>query len=165
MNPDVLARIRAIGRALHVQRAGNWPVAAAIDHVVLDAEDRYRRRIVLVGEGGIKFLLDLPQVTALRHGDGLELEDGSMVAVTAKAEPLIEIAAANAAALARLAWHLGNRHIAIEFAGERLRMRRDSVIEAMVARLGGQLAPVEAPFEPERGAYAHYHGERSDLIV
>src|SRR5216683_7499565 len=81
-----------------------------IDCVVLDAGERHRRRIVLTAEGGTKFLLDLPQATALRDGDGLVLEDGSIVRVAGKPELLVEIAAASAHDLARLAWHIGNRH-------------------------------------------------------
>jgi urease accessory protein len=128
-----------------------------IDCVVLDAGERHRRRIVLTAEGGTKFLLDLPQATALRDGDGLVLEDGSIVRVAGKPESLVEITAANPQQLARLAWHIGNRHIDVEIIGGRLRMRRDHVVEDMLRGLGAQLSPVEAPFEPEPGAYGHEH--------
>ena len=101
---------------------------------MLDADERHRRRIVLTGEGGTKFLLDLAEVTALRDGDGLVLDDGTVIAVVAKPEPLVEIAAQDAAALARLAWHLGNRHTELQVVGDRLRMRRDRVLEDMLAR-------------------------------
>jgi urease accessory protein len=162
MTPEVLARIRAVKRAQRVLRAGRWRAADAIDRVVLDADERYRRRIVLTGENGFKFLLDFAEATPLRDGDGLALDDGAIVAVVAKPEPLVEIAAgdgASAVALARLAWHLGNRHTEVEIAGDRLRMRRDHVLEEMLTGLGAILTPVEAPFEPERGAYQHGHGE------
>jgi urease accessory protein len=86
------------------------------------------------------------------------LDDDTTVAVVAKREPLVEIAAEDAAALARLAWHLGNRHAELEVAGDRLRIRRDHVLEEMLAGLGAHLTPIEAPFEPERGAYEHAHG-------
>jgi urease accessory protein len=163
MKPEVLERIRAVKRASQVLRVGTWRVHGAIDQVVLDADERYRRRIVMTGEGGSKFLLDLPEVTALRDGDGLLLDDGTVVAVVARPEPLIEIAANGAAEqtalMARLAWHLGNRHTEVEVVGGKLRMRRDRVLEAMLIGLGAVLTPVEAPFEPERGAYRHGHGE------
>jgi urease accessory protein len=163
MKPEVLERIRAVKRASQVLRAGAWRMHDAIYQVVLDAAERYRRRIVMTGEGGSKFLLDLPEVTALRDGDGLLLDDGTVVAVVAKPEPLIEIAANGAAEqtalMARLAWHLGNRHTEVEVVGGKLRMRRDRVLEAMLMGLGAVLTPVEAPFEPERGAYRHGHGE------
>jgi urease accessory protein len=163
MRPEVLARIRAVKRAARPVRAGAWRAADAIDRVVLDADERYRRRIVLVGERGTRLLLDFADVTALHDGDGLVLDDGAIVAVVAKPEPLIEIAAQDAAALARLAWHLGNRHTELQVAGERLRMRRDHVLEEMLVGLGARLTSIEAPFEPERGAYEHGHeGERGD---
>jgi urease accessory protein len=131
--------------------------ARVIDCVVLDATDRHRRRIVLTGEGGTKLLLDLQHAQALRDGDALVLEDGSIVRVTGKREALVEIAAANPQQLARFAWHIGNRHTELELVGERLRIRRDSVLEEMLHGLGAQLSPIEAPFEPEPGAYAHAH--------
>jgi len=149
---------RAIRRASRVVPAGMWRPEEAADRVVLDAAERYRRRIALVGEGGVRFLLDLGRAVALRDGDGLALDDGAIIAVVAKPEPLVEVAAANAAALARLAWHLGNRHAETEIVGERLRIRRDHVLEEMLLGLGAVLSPLEAPFEPGRGAYHHPHG-------
>jgi urease accessory protein len=172
MTPDVLARIRAVKRAQQVLRDGAWRAADAIDRVVLDADERYRRRVVLTGESGLKFLLDFAEATPLRDGDGLLLDDGAIIAVVAKPEPLVEIAAgagasddvasahaasADTAALARLAWYLGNRHTEVEIVGDRLRIRRDHVLEEMLTVLGAVLTPLEAPFEPERGAYQHGH--------
>ena len=147
-------------RASQIKSAGSWNAASAVDRVVLDAVERHRRRITLTGEGGTIFLLDLPQATALRDGDGLVLDDGSVVRVTGKAEPLIEISAASAQELARIAWHIGNRHIEVQVVGDKLRIRRDHVLEAMLRGLGARLTPVEAPFDPEQGAYSgHGHGE------
>jgi urease accessory protein len=158
--PDVHARAGAAKRAQQVLRSGTWRAADAVDRVVLDADERFRRRIVLTGENGLAFLLDFAEATPLRDGDGLKLDDGTIVAVVAKPEALVEVAAgaeAGAAAPARLAWHLGNRHTEVQIAGDRLRMRRDHVLEHMLVGLGAVLTPVEAPFEPERGAY-HQHG-------
>jgi urease accessory protein len=157
MRPEVLERIRAIKRATQIVRAGTWPASEAIDRVVLDADDRYRRRVALTAEGGLKFLLDLPEATALRNGDGLVLVDGAIVAVVGRPEPLAEITAPDAAALVRLAWHLGNRHVELQVVGERLRIRRDRVFEDMLRGLGASITAVEAPFEPQRGAYDHSH--------
>jgi len=163
MKPEALERIRAVKRASQILRAGTWRAADAIDQVVLDADERYRRRIVLAGERGTKFLLDLPEVTALQDGDGLVRDDGTIVAVVAKPEPLVEIAAADAAdviaTMARLAWHLGNRHTELQIVGDKLRMRPDYVLEEMLVGLGASVTPIEAPFEPERGAYEHGHGD------
>jgi urease accessory protein len=164
MTPEVLARIRAVKRTQRVLRAGTWRAADAVDRVTLDADERYRRRIVLTAESGLKFLLDFAEATPLRDGDGLLLDDGAIVAVAAKPEPLVEVAASAdaadpAAALARLAWHLGNRHTEVQVTGGRLRLRRDHVLEEMLAGLGAVMTPLEAPFEPERGAYQHGHGD------
>jgi urease accessory protein len=146
-------------RASEIRTAGSWNAATAIDCVVLDAAERHRRRIVLTGECGTKFLLDLPHATALRDGDGLVLEDGSVVRVAGKPEPLVEIAAVSAPELARLAWHIGNRHADVQVVGDTLRIRRDHVLEDMLQALGARLTPVEAPFDPEPGAYGqHSHG-------
>ena len=145
-------------RARDIKAAGHWDEASAIDSVALDAHDRHRRRVVLSGERGTKFLLDLPQAAALRDGDGLVLEDGAMIRVIGRPEPLVEIAATNGHDLARLAWHIGNRHVDVQIVGERLRIRRDHVIEDMLRGLGARLTPVEAAFDPERGAYDHHDG-------
>jgi urease accessory protein len=141
-----------------VKPAGHWDEKSAVDAVELDADERHRRRVVLNGERGTEFLLDLPHATALRHGDGLVLDDGAIVRVIGRPEPLVEVSAVNAHDLARLAWHIGNRHVDVQIVGERLRIRRDHVIEDMLRGLGARLEPVEAAFDPERGAYEHHHG-------
>jgi len=146
-------------RAAQIKQAGQWH--DAIDFVVLDADERQRRRSVLTGERGMRFLLDLPSSTMLHDGDGLVLDDGSIVRVAGKAEPLVEIAAASADDLARFAWHLGNRHTDMEIVGDRLRIRRDHVLEDMLRGLGAQLTPIEAPFDPEAGAYSQHHDHDS----
>ncbi len=146
-------------RAREVKTAGHWDNASAVDAITLDADERHRRRVVLTGERGTKFLLDLPQATALRDGDGLVLDDGAIVRIVSRPEPLIEIAAADTHDLARLAWHIGNRHIDVQIVGERLRIRRDHVIEDMLRGLGARLTPVQAPFDPEHGAYDHHGHE------
>ena len=150
-------------RVAEIKSAGTW-VAGEVDRVVLDAAERHRRRVVLTGERGTTFLLDLSQATLLKDGDGLRLDDGSIVRVVGRPEPLVEIAAANAHELARLAWHLGNRHTAVQVVGERLRIRRDHVLEQMLGKLGASLVAIEAPFEPERGAYEHDHHHRDDAV-
>src|SRR5579863_484575 len=153
-------------RADKVIPAGQWSGAPA-DTVVLDFDERYRRRFVMTGVGGLEFLLDLTEAAMLRGGDGLRLEDGRIVEVVAAPEPLAEIRAADALALTRVAWHLGNRHLPAELMPKALRIRRDPVIEAMVEGLGARVVPLEAPFNPEGGAYvkaeagaaiAHGHG-------
>jgi urease accessory protein len=151
-------------RADKVIPAGHWSGAPA-DTVVLDFDQRYRRRVAMTGVGGLEFLLDLTQATMLRGGDGLGLEDGRVVEVVAEPEPLAEIRAADPLAMTRIAWHLGNRHLMTEMLPKALRIRRDPVIEAMVEGLGARVAALEAPFNPEGGAYVKAEGgaaERHD---
>src|SRR4051794_6072532 len=93
------------------------------DRVVLDADDRQRRRIVLTSERGTKLLLDFPAPVTLRDGDALVLEDGSLIVVTGRAEPLIEVGAKTPAEFVRLAWHIGNRHTDVQFVEKSFRIR------------------------------------------
>lgn len=131
-----------------------------LDRVVLDADERQRRRIVLIGEKGTTFLLDLPQPVTLRDGDALVLDDGSVVLVAGKPEPLAEIVATTPVDFVRLAWHLGNRHAEVQFVGDKLRIRRDHVLEEMARGFGATVTPLEAPFDPvanESHEHAHIH--------
>jgi urease accessory protein len=153
-----------VKRALDIKRRGDTSAVPFIDRVVLAADDRHRRRLVMTGEQGTRFLLDLPRATMLRDGDGLVLDDGSIVRVVGKPEPLIEIAAASEADRLRIAWHIGNRHVDVQVAGDRLRIRRDHVLEAMLAGLGATLTEIEAPFDPEQGAYAHGHDDGDEHV-
>jgi urease accessory protein len=148
---------KPLRRASSVCGADVLDSGRVIDRVMLSADERHRRRIVLTGERGTQFLLDLPHATVLRDGDGLVLEDGSIVRVAGKHEALVEITATSPQQLARLAWHIGNRHVDVEIVGGRMRIRRDSVLEDMLRGLGAQLAAIEAPFEPEPGAYGREH--------
>lgn len=125
---------------------------------MLDADERQRRRSTFIADNGTEFLLDLARPTTLRDGDGLVLEDGAIIRVVGKPEALLEITAASAHDLARLAWHLGNRHTDVQMVGDRLRIRRDHVLEAMLRGLGAHLTPIEAPFDPEAGAYSQHDG-------
>jgi urease accessory protein len=148
-----------VRRALEIRKREDAGAAPVVDRVVLGADDRHRRRLVMIGEAGTRFLLDLPHPTMLRDGDGLVLDDGSIVRVVGKPEPLVEIAAPDAAARLRIAWHIGNRHVEVQVVGDHLRIRRDHVLEAMLRGLGATLTPLEAPFDPEQGAYAHGHDD------
>jgi urease accessory protein len=144
-------------RATQVQGQHRW-VEAAADTVVLDFDDRHRRRMAMTGTRGLEFLLDLEAAVALRGGDALVLEDGRLVEVVAAPEPLLEIRGHDPFHLVRLAWHLGNRHLPTQIMGKALRIRRDHVIEDMVKGLGARVIEIEAPFDPEGGAYATGHG-------
>ena len=140
-------------RANFISARGAWQAKPA-DTVVLDFEERHRRRVAMTGVRGLEFLLDLPEAVVLRHGDALVLEDGRLVEVVAAPEPLAEIRIGEPRDLARMAWHLGNRHLPVQILANRIRIRRDPVIEDMARKLGGKIALIEGPFEPEGGAYA-----------
>jgi urease accessory protein len=143
-------------RAIRVEGQHHWHETPA-DTVVLDFDDRHRRRMAMTGTRGLEFLLDLEHAVALRGGDALVLEDGRLIEVVAAAEPLLEIRGADPLHLVRVAWHLGNRHLPTQIMPKGLRIRRDHVIEAMVKGLGARIIEIEAPFDPEGGAYAGGH--------
>ena len=139
-----------------------WP-AGPIDVITLDEEDRYRRRILMTSDSGFEFLLNLKKAERLNHGDGLLLDNGQVIKVLARPEPLYEVRAKDGLALLTLAWHLGNRHQQTEIYDDHLRIRQDAVIADMLEGLGGTLTAIEAPFSPVSGAYvskAHSHDHR-----
>jgi urease accessory protein len=150
-------------RATQVRARDSWTETPA-DTIVLDFDDRHRRRMAMTGTRGLEFLLDLETAVALRGGDALVLDDGRLVEVVAAPEPLLEIRGSDSQHLVRVAWHLGNRHLPTQIMGKGLRIRRDHVIEAMVRGLGARAIEIEAPFDPEGGAYAgggHAHAPES----
>lgn len=154
-------------RADRVLPAGAWDAGQAVDQVLVDFDRRHRRRILLATEAGAELLLDLPHAVRLRHGDGLVTEAGTVL-VQARPEPLLDIHAHDAASLVRIAWHLGNRHLPVQMLGAHIRIRSDHVIADMVRGLGGHVREVDAPFDPEAGAYAggpshtHSHAHEHD---
>jgi urease accessory protein len=150
--------VRAISVLASADRHGR-PV---IDIVILDYAQRSAQKITVSGVKGGVFEIDLLQPARLRTDDILVLEDGSLVEVVAAPEPLIEARAADVAALSRLAWHLGDRHVPVQVLPNRIRARLDAAIEALLKSLGAKVAMIEAPFEPEGGAYASSHGHDHD---
>jgi urease accessory protein len=135
---------------------------AAADDVVTDVlllpfdlreRSRLRARLVSGQEIGI----DLPVGTILHHGSKLKLADGRVVAIEACDEELLEVGAVDASQLARIAYHVGNRHVPIQVGDGWLRILPDHVLEAMVRGLGGEVRRVSGRFEPEGGAYGHRH--------
>ncbi len=122
------------------------------DLVTLTYDDRFLRRKVLTTANGERFLVDLPQTTSLNHGDAFELTDGRLIEVVAAKEDLLEITGPD---LARLAWHIGNRHTPCRIEPDRLLIQHDHVIRDMLEKLGATLREVREPFTPEGGAYSH----------
>ena len=137
--------------------AGTWDRVRAVDRVMLDADDRVRRRIVFTTERGLKLLLDFARPMMLRDGDGLVLEDGSIVEVAGQKELLVEVSAKAPMDFVRLAWHIGNRHTDVQFTDKAFRIRRDHVLEEMVKGLGAVTKTLDAPFEPEPVAPHDHH--------
>jgi urease accessory protein len=150
-------------RAEAVLPAGTWDATAEIDTVLIDYDGRHRRRILLRTEQGREVLLDLSQAVRLREGDGLPVDVG-VIRVRARPEKLLEIRARDPGQMARIAWHLGNRHLPVQLLDDRIRIRADHVIEEMVRGLSGHVEAIEAPFDPEAGAYAggHHHHHDDD---
>ncbi|MCG5239111.1 urease accessory protein UreE [Azospirillum doebereinerae] len=147
-------------RATRVHARGHWPAENAAGTVTLAFDDRHRRRMAMTDDGGGAFLLDLPRAVALDEGDGLELSDGGFLRIVAAPEELMEVRVSGPAeAFARIAWHLGNRHLPVQIVGDTIRLRRDHVIEDMLRGLGAEVRDVRMPFMPEGGAYGgHAHG-------
>ena len=138
--------------AQKILRAGEW-CGEAGQSVTLDFDRRYRRRLRFCTDEGAEILLDLPEAIHIRDGDALALEDGTLVAVHAAVEKLLEISASSPDLLIRLAWHLGNRHLSAQFLPDALRILDDHVITDLIRGLGGTAEPKTAPFDPEPGAY------------
>lgn len=143
-------------RATKILAAGSWAPAGVSDEITLDYDRRHRRRLRFVTASGGEILLDLAEAVHIRDGDAMVLEDGTCIAVRAAPEKLLEITARDADSLARLAWHLGNRHLSVQFLPGRLRVLHDHVIAEMISCLGGEVTEISAPFDPESGAY-HQH--------
>lgn len=146
-------------RAHTALKAGGWDRDRRAGTVTLSYLERHRRRLRLVTDQGEPLLLDLAKAMLLGDGDGLETDDG-IVEVKAANEALLEIRAGTAG-LARLAYHLGNRHLPIQLLEDRLLIRDDHVIADMVRGLGGAVLAVNVPFVPEAGAYAGGHDHSS----
>jgi urease accessory protein len=141
-------------RATSVLAAADRRDRPVIDTVILDYAQRSAQKITVTGVKGGAFEIDLRQPARLRTDDVLVLEDGGLVEVVAAPEPLIEARAKDLAVLSRLAWHLGDRHVPVQVLPNRIRARRDAAVETLLTSLGAKVAMIEAPFEPEGGAYA-----------
>jgi urease accessory protein len=144
-----------------VQRKLDAP-AAHDALLVLPFELRQKCRLRARVAGGEEIGLFLERGTVLRDGECLQADDGRVVRVVAADENLIEVRCADADALARAAYHLGNRHTPVQVGAGWLRLATDDVLAGMLRGLGATVTPVRAPFEPEPGAYAAGHPAHSD---
>jgi urease accessory protein len=151
-------------RATRVVTAAERKDAPVTDTLILPHAQRQAQKGFLFGIKGTCVELDFAEPVRLRTDDALVLDDGGLIEVVAEPEPLAEVRSNDLPSLARLAWHLGDRHVPIQVFERKLRLKRDPAIEAMLASLGAKVALIEAPFEPEGGAYepvadGHHHHE------
>ena len=129
--------------------------------ITLDFEARFLRRKRLASDCGTEFMVDLAQTVSLNAGDAFMLDDGRQIIIHAAVEPVLEIRHEN---LARIAWHIGNRHTPCQIGDDHLIIRRDHVLEDLLIRLGADLVKTETSFNPEGGAYGvgRTHGHSHD---
>lgn len=149
-------------RATSVIAAAHRHERPVADTVILGHEQRSAQKATVTGAKGTVIDIDLHLPVRLRTDDLLVLDDGTLVEVVAAPEPLIEARAADLPALSRLAWHLGDRHIPVQILTNRIRALRQTATEALLTALGAKIAMIDAPFEPEGGAYAlsqAHHGQ------
>jgi urease accessory protein len=130
----------------------------ADDTLTLPFELRQKSRLVARSDQGRELALQLPRGHVLRHGARLAAEDGSVIAIRAAGEELSVVESADPAALARAAYHLGNRHVALQIEAGALSYLHDHVLDDMVRGLGLAPRTIEQRFEPEPGAYGRGHG-------
>jgi len=154
-------------RATRILRAAERPDTSVIDTLILPQAQRQAQKGFLFGIKGTCVEIDFAEPVRLRTDDALVLDDGGLIEIVAEPEPLIEARAADLPALARLAWHLGDRHVPVQVLERRLRLKPDPAIETLLQSLGAKLVAIDAPFEPEGGAYDavagdHGHHHRHD---
>ena len=140
-------------RATRVLRAAERRDTSAVDTLILPHAQRQAQKGFLFGVKGTCVEIDFAELVRLRTDDALVLDDGGLVEIVAEPEPLIEARAADLPALARLAWHLGDRHVPVQVLERRLRLKPDPTIETLLQSLGAKVVLIDAPFEPEGGAY------------
>jgi urease accessory protein len=139
----------------------------ATERLELPFETRCKSRLRTRLASGEEVGLFLERGAVLRGGDKLAANDGRVVEVTAAPEKLMEALSGDPLLIAKAAYHLGNRHVAVHLLPGKLRFVADHVLGEMVRGLGLKVAEVDAPFEPESGAYGHSgtydgHGHSAD---
>jgi urease accessory protein len=133
------------------------------EELVLPFEQRQKSRLRTRLRSGEEIGLFLERGAMLRGGDCLVADDGRVVRIVAAPEDLMEVRCADAGVLARVAYHLGNRHCAVAIGADWLRFAADHVLGEMLHGMGLVASPVSAPFEPEAGAYAAGHQHHSSM--
>jgi len=129
----------------------------------LPFEARQKSRLKTKLVSGEEVGLMLPRGEILRGGDLVTASDGRVIEVVAEPEKVMHVECANAAELAKAAYHLGNRHVPVQVGEGFLRLAADHVLEEMLKKLGAAVSEMEAPFEPEAGAYAGGHHQHDEM--
>lgn len=129
----------------------------------LPFEARQKSRLKAKLVSGEEVGLILPRGEVLRGGDLVTASDGRVIEIVSQAEKVLHVEAASPRELAKVAYHLGNRHVPVEVGEGFLRIAEDHVLEEMVRKLGAKVSHVEAPFEPEAGAYAGGHHQHDEM--
>ncbi len=129
--------------------------------LALTAEERSRSRHRFDHPNGEALFFQLPRGSILRDGDRLQTDDGTCLSIQAKPEPVLTVRTDDRLELLQGAYHLGNRHVALEVGqdgqGPYLRLQPDSVLEEMLHHRGLSITAETLPFQPEAGAYGHHH--------
>jgi len=133
-----------------------------IDRAILPFDARSRSRLLITLESGEKAALVVERGRLLRGGDRVRLDADREIEIVAADEALLEACSEDPLAIAKAAYHLGNRHVAVQVMPDRLRFLDDHVLAQMVAGLGLSVTRIVAPFEPEGGAYGHHHAHGSE---
>lgn len=142
-------------KVVSVQAAGAWS-GTPLDVIVLDAAERTAKSAeartfsTVAGHSLVVTTKNLPNV---RAGDAFVVENGGFVEIVGKPEALMEIRPASEADLVRVAWQLGNHHLPVQIVGNKVRTRQNDQIAAVFAGIGAKITKIEAPFDPEGGAY------------
>jgi urease accessory protein len=140
------------------QRLPHSPSHPAPIILSLTAEERTRSRYPCTSDTGQTVFLHLPRGTTLRDGDWLQAETGELAQIKAKPEPVLTVTAPSPLNLLQAAYHLGNRHVALEITPTYLRLSPDAVLQDLLTHRGLQVVLETVPFQPETGAYGHSHG-------
>ena len=150
--------LRATKRVRAAEIAADGPRTPPFDIAVLTQEERHLRRKVITLVHGDRILVDFPEPLMLEDRDVLLLDDGRYAEIIAADEELLEVRGRDPVHLARLAWHIGNRHLAADIAADRILILRDHVIKSMLEGLGATVSDVVEPFNPLGGAYTGESG-------
>jgi len=143
-----------------LEKGAQAGAAAGQLRLPFDARRKSRLRARLAS--GEEVALLLPRGELLRGGDLLRASDGRVIEVVAEPEALLHVTCGSPAGLARAAYHLGNRHVPVQVGEGYLRLGADHVLQAMLKGLGATVTPIQAPFEPEAGAYAEGHAHHDE---